>query len=1152
MVTYNYTLNTFISTPTAEDKYIKIYDKYGTLKYTVDPKLAYFYYKSNFVYIKVENSNDIVLDFESNIVAISALEKLNSVQKTIVQQQAAEIDYYTKEELNLGALDNRYYTQTAITNILQDYSLTSHTHNLVELIDVSLSAITNNEVLVYKDGLWVNSSFTFDTSAFTSNYYTIYDLSSSTNDVWINWVHIYNTPTGVSGYGITDVYSKDDVYTKAELNPQPGTPGGTGELDDRYYTKLQTYTKDEIDDNFLSANTSFYSQSEANANFLSANTSFYTREYIDANFSITGHTHPDYSLSSHTHTDYALSSHTHTDYSLTSHTHNQYSLTSHTHSFYGLSNTSHTHVWGDIVTAHTHLWSDIVNTSHTHSDIYYTKLELDGGQLDDLYYTKLQTYTKQEIDDNFLSASTLVYTKSEVENNFLSASTINLFNNYSLSSHTHYFGGLSGISITSPQNNDFLIYYNGLWINSAVSFDLSNYYTKSELDNGQLDNLYIPLAGTTGITGSLIPATNGTFSLGSPTRQWKELWVSGSTIYIDSVPISITSDGKLTVGGEVIETSGETAKNYSVTGHSHDDRYFTKTELLPVNSPLGVGALDDRYYTKLQTYTISQIDANFISASTSLYTKDEIDANFLSANTSFYTQGQIDSLFSNLASIYSITSHTHNLSDLQNTAHTHSLASLSNTSHTHDERYYTQSQINTLLTGFASSTALTSHILMTGATNPHQIGFYDLKTTGHSHNNLYYTKTELNPQPGTPYGTGTLDDRYYTKLQVYDKAEIELLISAATFSGSTAIYYTKTQVDNILTNYSLTSHTHDLNNLTDVDITLPFDGDVLIYSGGTWVNADFDVDLSDYYTSSQTNALLQGYSTTGHTHLAQQVIFNEAGTTAIAVGGIASGTNLENKSIYEIFDMMLYPELFPTLTAPSNGFSLTQAGLHEIGESLTLNFTATFNRGSINPQYTATSPYRSGNPTNYNYNGPNGMTYSIPSTSLSDSQISYNFYVSAGTHTWTNTVSYSMGVQPKSSKGNNYNSPLPAGTTSTQSVSIIGVYPYFGTTSNITTLTKQPLTLMNSAYVEIDMVGEDGVNKQKAKFPVAWSTITGIQFFNTVSNTWEWIGGTKTNSLLTFTTSASSEIIQGITVPYILWTNNTATIGARKLRFYTT
>ena len=1100
MVTYNYTLNTFISTPTSEDKYIKIYDKYGTLKYTVDPKLAYFYYKSNYVYIKVENSNDIVLDFESNTVAISALEKLNSVQKTIVQQAATDIDYYTKTEFEYGVLDYRYYTNTAVTNILQDYSLTSHTHALVDLTDINLSSVTNGEVLTYKDGEWVNSSFTFDTSAFTSNYYTIYDLSSSTSDVWINWVHIYNTPTGASGYGITDVYSKDDVYTKIELNPQPGSAGGSGELDDRYYTKLQTFTKDEIEDNFLSANTSFYTQIQANDNFLSANTSFYTQQYINDNFSPTSHTHDYYSLTSHTHADYALSSHTHNQYSLTSHTHNQYSLTSHTHDFNSLTNTSHTHAWSDVVTAHTHLWSDIVNTSHTHNEIYYTKSELDNGQLDDLYYTKSQTYTKEEIEDNFLSANTLVYSKTEVDNNFLSASTINLFNNYSLSSHTHTFGNLSGISLSSPQNSDFLIYYNGLWINSAVSFDLSNYYTKTELNNGQLDNLYIPLAGSTGITGSLIPATNGTISLGSPTRQWKELWVSGSTIYIDSVPISVTSDGKLSIGGEIIETSGETAKNYSVTGHSHNDLYYTKIELNPQpGSAGGSGELDDRYYTKLQTYTRNEIKDSFVSASTSLYTKDEIDVNFLSANTSFYTQGQIDAFFTELGSIYSLTSHTHNLSDLQNTAHTHSFTSLSNTSHTHDERYYTQSQITTLLTGFASSTELSAHILITGATNPHQIGFYDLTTTAHTHDDRYYTKSELNPYPSTPYGTGELDDRYYTKLQLYDREEVELLISAATFSGSTAIFYTKTQIDNILTGYSLTSHTHELDDLSDVNITVPSTGDVLVYSAGTWVNADLDVDLSEYYTSAQTDALLNQKSSTGHTHLAQQVIFNEVGTTAIAVGGIASGTDLENKSVYEIFDMMLYPELFPTLTAPSNTFSLAQAGLREIGESgLTLNFTATFNQGSINPQYTAASPFRSGLPITYYYGGPL-MNYSISSTSLSNSQIAYNFYVSAGTQTWTNTVTYSEGVQPKSSKGNDFNSPLPAGTTSSQSVSIIGVYPYFGTTVNITTLTKQPLTLMNSVYVQIDMIGEDGVNKQKAKFPVAWSTITGVQFFNTVS-----------------------------------------------------
>lgn len=59
---------------------------------------------------------------------------------------------------------------------------------------------------------------------------------------------------------------------------------------------------------------------------------------------------------------------------------------------------------------------------------------------------------------------------------------------------------------------------------------------------------------TGNITGNLIPSANVTYSLGTSTRRWKELWISGSTIYIGDVSISAV-DGAIhlpagsTVGG---------------------------------------------------------------------------------------------------------------------------------------------------------------------------------------------------------------------------------------------------------------------------------------------------------------------------------------------------------------------------------------------------------------------------------------------------------------------------------------------------------------------------------------------------------------------------------------------------------------------------
>lgn len=253
----------------------------------------------------------------------------------------------------------------------------------------------------------------------------------------------------------------------------------------------------------------------------------------------------------------------------------------------------------------------------------------------------------------------------------------------------------------------------------------------------------------------------------------------------------------------------------------------------------------------------------------------------------------------------------------------------------------------------------------------------------------------------------------------------------------------------------------------------------------------------------------------------------------------------------EMWDALLYPELFPAFANPDNAFALTQAGLHEIAEVLNLNFVATFGRGTITPAY-GTSGFRSGLPNTYNYAGA-GLPAAVASALLADPQNVLGYTVLLGTQSWSNTVSYDIGEQPKSSKGNNYDAPLPAGTTGAKSVSIYGVYPFFATTVDITTLTKQALALMSSAYVQTNVVAEDDFgNKQTVEFPQAWSAITGIQFYNTVSSTWEWINGSKANSLLTFTKTATTETVQGNVIDYWKYTHNGAKIGARMLRWYTT
>ena len=55
--------------------------------------------------------------------------------------------------------------------------------------------------------------------------------------------------------------------------------------------------------------------------------------------------------------------------------------------------------------------------------------------------------------------------------------------------------------------------------------------------------------------GNILPSANVTYSLGSSTRQWRDLWVSNNTIYIGNTPLTV-SNGNLLVNGNLVTGSG--------------------------------------------------------------------------------------------------------------------------------------------------------------------------------------------------------------------------------------------------------------------------------------------------------------------------------------------------------------------------------------------------------------------------------------------------------------------------------------------------------------------------------------------------------------------------------------------------------------------
>ena len=136
-------------------------------------------------------------------------------------------------------------------------------------------------------------------------------------------------------------------------------------------------------------------------------------------------------------------------------------------------------------------------------------------------------------------------------------------------------------------------------------------------------------------------------------------------------------------------------------------------------------------------------------------------------------------------------------------------------------------------------------------------------------------------------------------------------------------------------------------------------------------------------------------------------------------------------TLAQAFHSLLTDTFYPTFVSPSFSLS-TNAGNREVGETISLNMTGTFNRGIIkgavvgtswNPN--ATQDARAGLPSSYIIDG---TTYTTSALTQTKNIVSYQ--IPMGTNTINGSVQYTSGPQPKDSTGANYSTPLPSGSLS--------------------------------------------------------------------------------------------------------------------------
>ena len=242
------------------------------------------------------------------------------------------------------------------------------------------------------------------------------------------------------------------------------------------------------------------------------------------------------------------------------------------------------------------------------------------------------------------------------------------------------------------------------------------------------------------------------------------------------------------------------------------------------------------------------------------------------------------------------------------------------------------------------------------------------------------------------------------------------------------------------------------------------------------------------------------------------------------VGGIEAGTtvgDLNGKTINQMFDDLLFPTVNPTYVAPSASIAFSSyATLQKVGSAGPTedNFTTGYNPGAINvnevKQANRGGTLKEAESFIYVNNTPSSTE--LPAT------------LALGNTTFKYRASYEAGPQPKDNKGNNYGTPLAAGTVDSSAITVNGTHPYYASTATAGTLTEQPLLTWNAASGQMTtprfvLQPHSATAKQMMKFP---RKLTQLQMLNTVSNQMEVI------SFSDWSESSATESTNGVETTY--------------------
>lgn len=264
------------------------------------------------------------------------------------------------------------------------------------------------------------------------------------------------------------------------------------------------------------------------------------------------------------------------------------------------------------------------------------------------------------------------------------------------------------------------------------------------------------------------------------------------------------------------------------------------------------------------------------------------------------------------------------------------------------------------------------------------------------------------------------------------------------------------------------------------------------------------------------------------------------GTVFYPLGQLQDGSLIAGKTAEEILLMMLYGIVNPTFTDPKLSVSLSVDNEQLIiGRASTIKGTLTFDRGKIDPAF-GTSGYRAGVVTSYSLNDEEIIT----------SANQYDFEIELTPESLNTTleciVNYKEGEQPFNSIGVEFDAPLGAGFIK-QVLEIGAAYAFYdenGEELDFTWFKDE----VGQGYLST-FASESGGARQTFAISKHVSVV-GIKAYDELSQAWQWLGGSATESLTHFDAEEVEGSFFGEDEDYILYTHNQPAKGERELRIY--